>query len=924
LSDCHPYPQDITADPFLVFGGLFSRRVIAEYLQDLPSSRPSVFSELIGISDQCSQELALQRGIQEILNKNHISCIENHGSPRFDRLIQGIFGVEIKLDKNRFDPQFWPGSGEDRNAVEQTRRYLDKSPDYKWALLTNGKVMRLMHRDHALNFLDIWICDSDRSGDTKQGTFFEKLIRDKQFLIEVFERSAKERIRFNNQFATKVQKFWEKYQELGNRVRNVSLVEAVLLLAFYRYLEDCGIFPILEADFQSFRLHQPASVEKIIDILRSLQSQRFLKSATPPHNLQSLASDATLDRVKQILSNRQLFQEFKDLFWDEQGAVDLSDLKVSFFGDAYQLFANKTDINGVDGQYFTGSELARDTAIYFVEEERRSGVAPNEIIYDPFVGSGQLLRALIPFFHILIQGEARDPSIINGMRALATRLAGTDIDENACWLTRLSLTIATSERGKPLLDFGKQIKHADVFSTCFGFTESRWQEELGITGKIKAIITNPPWRRLRQTTNELYTIETGHQAPLKKNRENWSRYQAWQSAGGKERARLKGEELKILSKQHRETFFRCGQGEVNVAISGLDFVDRIPGVTNKKWVVFMPDCFFVGENTLRSQHGFSIRRYYSYPFNDHFEGTDNVMKFGVVFGGGTGQSSIHCLPMGRGSVDVTNVFHRLEVLPIYGSVSEATAQAIWFGKSSITDRWHRGEFDETEEPKRGAREVAQGEAVRGAKKCNNKQSHSCVFNENSLTYWAKWHGTVPGSRVLVRDNRSNTRTQKILWASTHLPGEDGIPRGCAVSNAWNYLLGQKQEVRAITNLMNSPIADLAIRSIASKRHINPKDLNKLGLPTLDPIQIAALASTSNFIDSSAVVLLLVFELQKEDAKKLLNTCDWVIQKERDQIIERMSGSSLLEARNLFGTPVKRRNQIKRAQQAMVGRSRRRR
>src|SRR6185312_10422538 len=137
----------------------------------------------------------------------------------------------------------------------------------------------------------------------------------------------------------------------------------------------------------------------------------------------------------------------------------------------------------------------------------------------------------------------------------------------------------------------------------FGFTESRWQEQLGITGKIRAIITNPPWRRLRQTTNELYTIETGHQAPLRSNPENWARYQAWLQNGGRQRARAKGDELKALSKQHRETFARCGQREVNVAISGLDFVDRIPGVPNKKWVAFMPDCFFVGQNTLRSQRG---------------------------------------------------------------------------------------------------------------------------------------------------------------------------------------------------------------------------------------------------------------------------------------------------------------------------------
>lgn len=923
MSDCHPYPQDITADPFLIFGGLFSRRVVSDYLKELPPARPALFTTLINLSDQCAQELALQRGIQDAFNRNQIPCVENHGSPRFDRLIEGRFGIEIKLDKNKFDPQFWQGSTDDKNAVEQTRRYLDETTEYEWALLTNGKVIRLMHKEHALNFLDIWICDSDRSGATAQAAFFERLIRDQNFLEEVYRRSAEERARFNTSFASKVQEFWSKYQKLGDRTRNVSLVEAVLLVAFYRYLEDCGILPIMEAAYQPFRLNQPVAGSKIVELLKSLRTQRFLASGRAPE-LRSLISDATLSRVESLLAESRLFSDFKKLFWDGEGPVDLSDLRVAFFGDAYQLFANKTDINGVDGQYFTGSELARETALYFVEEERR-GVATDEIIYDPFVGSGQLLRALVPFFHILIQGEERDPSIISGMRSLAQRLAGTDVDENACWLARLSLTIATSERGKPLLDFGKQIKHADVFATCFGYTESRWQEQLGITGKIRAIITNPPWRRLRQTTNELYSIETGYQAPLRSNRENWARYQGWLRDGGRQRARAKAAELAQLSKQHRETFPRSGQREVNVAISGLDFVDRIPGVPHKKWVAFMPDCFFVGQNTLRSQRGLSIRRYYSYPDNDHFEGTDSVMKFGVVFGGGAPQSSLYCSPRGEGEVDVTKVFRRLKVLPIFGSVSEAVAQAIWFGKCESTNRWRRGEFDETEGPKHGAKQVRSGGTpVRGAKKCNDNRSHSCSYNQESLTYWTNWQPSVIGPRVLVRDNRSNTRTQKVLWAGSHIPGEEDIPRNCAVSNAWNYLSGQKKEVRALTNLMNTPIADLAIRSIGSKRHINPKDLNNLGLPILTEAQVSALASARNFIDSSAAALLLVFQLSKEDAKKLLKTCDWISREERDQILARMSGNALTEAEALAQTPVRRRGQVRRAQQAVAGRSRRRR
>src|SRR5690606_28370681 len=57
-----------------------------------------------------------------------------------------------------------------------------------------------------------------------------------------------------------------------------------------------------------------------------------------------------------------------------------------------------------------------------------------------------------------------------------------------------------------------------------------------------------------------------------------------------------------------------------------------PAQREKKWVVFLPDCFFIGYATLRNAPDLTIRRYYSYPYNDHFKQTDSVMKFGIVFG----------------------------------------------------------------------------------------------------------------------------------------------------------------------------------------------------------------------------------------------------------------------------------------------------
>jgi hypothetical protein len=266
-------------------------------------------------------------------------------------------------------------------------------------------------------------------------------------LDDALERSEKERQRFNLSFEKQVQNFWNKHKS-KDRMWNVALVEAVACVAFHRCLEDCGVLPTLHPNYLPHSLLRPVSTSQLIAALKVLREQRFLTRENA-QEATSILGDETLARIAKVILKEALFEEFKNLFWDSQGAVDLSDLRVSFFGDAYQLFANKTDINGVEGQYFTGSDLAKEAAVYFVEDENK-GLAKGEIIFDPFVGSGQLLRALVPFFHILIQGESRNPSIIEGMRTLVERMAGTDIDENACWLARLSLSLATSAKSKPL------------------------------------------------------------------------------------------------------------------------------------------------------------------------------------------------------------------------------------------------------------------------------------------------------------------------------------------------------------------------------------------------------------------------------------------------------------------------------------------
>lgn len=910
MSDVHPYPQDITADPFFVFGGLFSRKIISQMLAKVEVQNSTIFSEMVELSRQCSKESALQQGIEDIFNDHGFVCRRPKNEVTCDRILQDLMLVEIKLNKNNNDPQFWHGSQED-NAVLQTRRYLNDSK-FSWALLTNGQVFRLMHKSHQLNFIDFWACDAARSGTANHNDLFLKLMTNQSFREELLSASEKERIRFTAAFQSGVANFWEKYKKRNNRPWNVGLVKAVLSVAFIRYLEDIGVIKGFESENFECSFLSPMSAREIIRRLKKI-TKRSSFIDTAGNALADLYDESTIESICTVLGNDSVEHDLKNIFWDQSGAIDLSDLGIQFFGDAYQLFANKNDVNGADGQYFTGSDLAKETALYFIEDEARSvSLQPDEIIFDPFVGSGQLLRALVPFFHLLLQGELRAPGIVQGMRTMAHRLRGTDVDENACWLAKLSLMIVTAESDSSIMYFADAIKKVDVFEACFKKTEGAWMSSLGISGTVRAVITNPPWKQLEIHSKQLYANEMSCALPSEKNPENWRNYKSWLKNGGSERTAQMSKKLKDLRAEHKETFHRTGGAKINVALSALDLIDRLPGSRNKKWVCFLPDTFFVGKSKIRSV--VNVRRYYSFVDNVHFSGADRVMKYGVVFGGGSRSPRINCHPNGESrKYDVTEIFNRLGILPVFGSVDEALVQNVWFEYSQRETRWSDGEFNKDTQRRAGATLAKDGKGtpIRQAKGSNDDEIHSVTFVAESLTYWKDVDILpVPHWRTIVRDSRPNSTQVKILWSGKHKPGSDGIPRECLLEDSWNYLVCSKERAEAYSRILNTPLADIAVRSVAGKRHISPHHLNVLGLPELTDEQVRLVNLPTTYIEQTAMIFLTIYRLSTADAERILKLCPWLSGDERAGILRSMSLDLRESAADLIASrPRRRRGQI---------------
>ena len=108
-----------------------------------------------------------------------------------------------------------------------------------------------------------------------------------------------------------------------------------------------------------------------------------------------------------------------------------------------------------------------------------------------------------------------------------------------------------------------------------------------------------------------------------------------------------------------------------------------------------------------------------------------------------------------------------------------------------------------------------------------------------------------------------------------------------------------------------------MRSIGSKRNINPKDLIVLGMPKLSE-EIISLLSEPNlsFAEASAIIFLGIFQLNNKEAEKLLRACGWVSKKESSEILKLMSLSGKNEANKLFKAQPKKRGQIKKAAKRM--------
>jgi hypothetical protein len=416
-------------------------------------------------------------------------------------------------------------------------------------------------------------------------------------------------------------------------------------------LEDMGVRP-LHTGIQSIRT--VVTKDEFLEIFSSIESD------DPDfHNDDHFINGTLCSKIHELLVTLR--------------EVDLSHVDHEFFGEVYQKF-----INNGNASHYTNSKLSREMANYIASRSEKTQMPnaraifleENDFILDPALGSGQLLRGLLPFHRVFFRGNS---SGIDGWRQLACHFMGRDIDEKAIWIAKVNIWLATADKGESLVKLD-EFKPLDVIeATVSRRAGGSIREALKINEdkNVSAVVCNPPWDVFKkyQGRNEEVDAET------------------------KVRIR-RSLSISTVVLNRAQIFLRI------IQLLGEEFA-------NLRYSVILPDNFFVDQNTsFRQTAEGSLDFYFSYPRNldpitkkPFFADIDRTRKFGIIFGRSQTQfRTLLCYPLGGSQrIEITEQLATIgehRVFPLFSHRTQASLIVKWKQAVSRRPNWKDGEFNQ--------------------------------------------------------------------------------------------------------------------------------------------------------------------------------------------------------------------------------------
>lgn len=770
--------RDTSAYRFMALGGLLSKkklncsndRTVPAILEEGYISQIHSF----GIDEENVRRFLMsfmkkELGWEDVQKKHDILCTSGE-----DKLV-----IECKRYKSTLTfLDEHEGGSKSETCVEELQRNL-KRFEAKWGILTDGVDFRLYYSDvEDPNFSDVYIEVSLKDIVDSSHRWPEELY----ILLDILSPNSQIRKNDPKNIDGVPEAFVKKAVKILKD--NDGSLKTVMKSLAVACLEDMGVRP-LHHDLLSIR--SAKTTEEYTKIFKSI-----------------LDDDGDFHQSNDRIS-QNLVAEIHDLFLKFTD-IDFAHVDYEFFGVIYQKF-----INNGNASHYTNSKLSKEMATYIAcrnEKSQKKGrpiyLEDGDYILDPAVGSGQLLRNLLPFYKVFFSGTVKG---IDGWRKLAIHMMGRDIDPEAVWLSKINLWLATAKKGEAFVSLD-EFKHIDVIEASINRRAGESiNDALAIeTGNsVVAVVSNPPWDAFKNDSRRGVTFDPQVVAKIK------------QSLGLTSRQ---------LNRAQIFTKIILMIGEENAGM---------------RFSIVLPDSIFVDQNDdLRESLEGNLDFYFSYPRNIDpisktkiFPDVDATRKFGIMFGRSSGGfESISCYPMGGEQRIVLNEVLKsigdFSVFPMFSHPLQGRLVEKWKEKKTRDVKWYVGEFDQSLWAKNTDRlESAHGtrHVLGGSSFCDPNAPWST--RPSRTTSWKKFSQVSEAdmevssvSRTIFSDYINNS---KKLNSASYL---DSRLR-CNIINTLLY----SQETEASDWLIyDSAIFGSFVEAYGTSQHMNAWRLTALGLP----------------------------------------------------------------------------------------------
>lgn len=686
-----PIIRDKSHDPFIIFGGLFSRDLIFEILQE-----PVVDDKhLVRLADYCEEvkrhcpsEDYLRGKIAELLVDDKATLPKNSQGDVFYSDV--VIEVKSKLNELNLDSLQGSINAESSNrketAEEELFRYLKKYKDkISWGVLTTGRIFRFYHGNADTCYLEFDIFDIVSSQSLSHSKLFLSLLNQSQLRVDLYERTEKVRsVQAEQVLISRVKVFYERAK--GSRE---DLTKGCLFLLMIKYLEDIGVLPINSLEYRGHFLGNRNNVTalNLKKIISDFVNGRWFRGLE-----QQIINKKDLESISYVLCDSKNEKALLGLLFDEkEEPLSLSDIYIDHLGNIYQTHIH----NHAEGAYYTPYSIGKKLSEYLLSLNQTSRMKfaqnPNKVIVDPACGSGQLLRALIPFAHNFYDHSGQYKPKNSMRRDFINRLVGIDKDEESAFICKIGLGLMGAEEGVGLA-VPRLVKKEDTFEA---FLDSRRNFSEISREDIFAIVTNPPWESLEFNLTQFYRKETGGSLPkksslrkaegarlkelqgLEKEFENWTKANQKKIAAEERRIDQLTKTCEQIGVENPEFF----KGKKNLALYFLYIINRLLEDSSGAYIVVLPDRCFVGEDCpIRDRLFGEIEAYM--PFQNCgriFEGVANGTRFGVIFGrkGGNKDYLVADIPIIEGAEPVDFSSRKIMKADLKVGESETTATGVF-------------------------------------------------------------------------------------------------------------------------------------------------------------------------------------------------------------------------------------------------------